>query len=117
MEAEYMALSDAAREALARKQLFYELRLPSGQKPVTLLSDSQSALDISENPARYRQAKHIDIRYHAIRHYIHDRKIEVDYIPSEHQPADLFTKALGPTKHARFARAIGLRNSYEEEVF
>jgi len=54
MESEYMALSDAAREALARKQLFCELHIPSGQKPVTLLSDSQSALDISENPAKYR---------------------------------------------------------------
>ncbi|TMC17118.1 MAG: hypothetical protein E6J34_19075 [Chloroflexi bacterium] len=120
MEAEYMALSDAAREALARKQFFHELRLPSGEKPVTLLSDSQSALDISENPAKYRQAKHIDIRYHAIRHYIHDGKIEVDYIPSESQPADLFTKALGPTKHQQFCHTIGLRNSYEaniEEVF
>jgi hypothetical protein len=73
--------------------------MPSGQKPVTLLSDSQSALDISENLAKYRRAKHIDIPYHAIRHYIHDRKIEVDCIPSEQQPADLFTKALGPTKH------------------
>jgi hypothetical protein len=120
MEAEYMALSDAARESLARKQFFHELRLPSGEKPVTLLSDSQSALDISENPAKYRQAKHIDIRYHAIRHYIHDGKIEVDYIPSERQPADLFTKALGPTKHQQFCHTIGLCNSYEakiEEVF
>jgi len=119
MESEYMALSDAAREALARKQLFQELRMPSGQKPITLLSDSQSALDISENPTKYRQAKHIDVRYHAIRHYIHDHKIEVDYIPSEYQPADLFTKALGPMKHERFCHMIGLRNSYNafEEVF
>ena len=120
MEAEYMALSDAAHEALARKQFFCELQIPSGLKPITMLSDSQSALDISENPAKYRQAKHIDIRYHAIRHYIHDAKIQVDYIPSEHQPADLFTKALESTKHQRFCRTIGLRNSYEafhEEVF
>ena len=113
MEAEYMALSDAAREALARKQLFCELQIPSGQQPVTILSDSQSALDISENPAKYRQAKHIDVRYHAIRHYIHDYKIKVDYIPTEHQPADLFTKALGPMKHQRFCQLIGLQNSYD----
>jgi hypothetical protein len=113
-ESEYMALSDAAREALARKQFFGELQMPSGEKPITILSDSQSALDISENPARYRQAKHIDIRYHAIQHYIRDLKIEVDYIPSAYQPADLFTKALGATKHQRFCRTIGLHNRYEE---
>ena len=121
MESEYMALSDAAREALARKQFFCELRIPSGEHPITILSDGQSALDISENPAKYRKAKHIDIQYHAIRHYIHDSKIEADYIPMEYQPADLFTKALGTTKHQRFSGMIGLHNSYEafrfEEVF
>jgi hypothetical protein len=113
MEAEYMAISDAAREALARKQLFEELRIPSAQKPITILTDSQTALDISDNPAKYRQAKHIDVRYHAVRHYIHDGKIEVDYIPSNYQPADIFTKALSPTKHQRFCHMIGLRNSHE----
>jgi hypothetical protein len=96
-----MALSDAAREALARLQLFEELHIPSASKPVTILTDSQTALDISENSANYRQAKHIDIRYHAVRHYIHDGKIEIDYIPSNYQPADIFTKALGHVKHLR----------------
>jgi len=113
MEAEYMALSDAAREALARKQLFQELGMPSASRPITILTDSQTALDISDNPAKYRQAKHIDIRYHAVRHYVQDGKIAVDYIPSNYQPADILTKALGPSKHHRFCRMIGLRNSYE----
>jgi len=47
MEAEYMALSAAARETLAWKQLFCELQIPASLKPVTILSDSQTALDIS----------------------------------------------------------------------
>jgi len=113
MEAEYMALSDAAREALARKQLFGELRIPSASRPVPILTDSQTALEISDNPAKYRQAKHIDVRYHAVRHYIHDGKMQVDYIPSAYQPADIFTKALKNTKHQRFSRMIGLHNSYK----
>ena len=82
-------------------------------KPVTILTDSQTALDISENPANYRQAKHIDIRYHAVRHYIRDGKIEIDYIPSNYQPADIFTKALGHLKHQRFCQMMGLRNNFE----
>jgi hypothetical protein len=85
MEAEYIALSDASREAIARNQQFQELKIPSSSAPVTVLSDNQSALDIAENPANYRKAKHIDIRYHAIRHYLRAGKINVDYIPSEAQ--------------------------------
>ena len=110
MESEYMALSDAARKALARRQLFEELCIPSASKPVTILTDSQTTLNISENPANYY---HINIRCHAVRHYIRERKIEIGYIPSNYQPADIFTKVLGPSKHHRFCQMIGLRNSYE----
>ena len=42
MESEYMALSDAAREAIARKQFFQELQIPSAIRPVPLLTDSQN---------------------------------------------------------------------------
>ena len=113
MESEYMALSNAAREAIAWKQFFQELQIPSAIRPVPLLTDSQMALEISDNPAKYRQAKYIDVRYHAMRHYIYDGKIQIDYIPSAYQPVDLFTKALETTKHQRFCRMISLRNSYE----
>ncbi len=108
MESEYMALSDAAREAIARKQFFQELSVQSSSKPITILSDSQSALEIAENPAKYRYAKHIDIKYHAIRHYIQNGKIEIDYIPTQAQPADALTKALQPIKHQRCVELMGL---------
>ena len=112
-----MALSDVAREAIARKQFFQELQIPSAIRSVPLLTDSQTALEILDNPAKYRQAKHIDVHYHAVRHYIHDGKIQIDYIPSTHQPADIFTKALETMKHQRFCRMISLHNSYEAFVY
>ena len=112
-----MALSDVAREAIAQKQFFQELQIPSAIRPVPLLTDSQTALEISDNPAKYRQAKYIDVRYHAVRYYIHDGKIQIDYIPSTHQPADIFIKVLKTTKHQRFCRIISLRNSYEAFVY
>jgi hypothetical protein len=64
MEAEYMALSDASQESIARSQFLEEMNIPS--TPITILSDSQTALDVAENPSNYRNAKHIDIRYHAV---------------------------------------------------
>ena len=115
MESEYMALSDASREALARKQFGQELGVPSSWAPITILSDNQSALEIAENPANYRRAKHIDIRYHAIRHYLRNDLIKVDYVPSTAQAADIFTKALGPLKHHECVKLLGLRNLYEQQ--
>jgi hypothetical protein len=110
LETEYMSLSDAAREA---RHLFEELQILFASMPVTILTDSQAALDISENPANYRQAQQIDTRYHAVKHCIRDNRIEIDYIPPNYQPADIFTKAFGHTKHHRFCQMVGLRNSFE----
>ena len=88
MEAEYMALSDASRESIARSQFFAELDIFPPFTPITIYSDNQSALDITENPKNYRKAKHIDIRYHAVRHYTLEGKVEVDCIPTDSRHFD-----------------------------
>ena len=113
MKAKYMILSNIARETLARRQLFEELHIPSASKSVIILINNQTAFNISENPANYRQAKHIDIHYHIVRHYIRDRKIEIDYIPSNYQLADIFIKALENPKHLRFCQMMNLYNNFE----
>ena len=106
MEAEYMALSDAAREAIARSQLYGELLLKT--PPPLILSDNQGALEISENPTNYQKAKHIDIRYHFVRHVLHADQISIDYHPSAENPADILTKALGPLKHQHCIKLMNL---------
>jgi hypothetical protein len=62
MQAEYMSLSNAAREAIARSQIYGELllKLP----PPLIFSDNQGAPDISEDPTNHQRTKHIDICYH-----------------------------------------------------
>lgn len=109
LEAEYMALSDASREAIARIQLHKELtiHLP----PPLILSDNQGALDIADNPPNYQKAKHIDIQYHFIRHVLQSNQISIDYIPSIENPADALTKALHKTKHQHCTELMGLFQS------
>jgi transposase InsO family protein len=108
-DAEYMAISDASREALARIQFFQELGLSTA--PILILSDSETALDLANGTAiNYRKAKHIDIKYHAIRHYIQEDKIQVNHLPGSANIADIFTKALGPQLHQRFVNDMGMRN-------
>jgi hypothetical protein len=58
-------------------------------------------------------ANPVDIRYHAIRHSIHEDKIAIEYIPTEYQTADICTKALGPQLHQRLIGLMGMRNSYQ----
>ena len=108
-DAEYMAISDASREALARIQFFQELNISTAS--ILVLSDSKTALEIANGTAlNYRKAKHIDIKYHAIRHYIQEDKIQVNHVPGTENIADIFTKALGPQLHQRFVNDMGMRN-------
>jgi len=101
MEAEYMALSDATREAIAKHQLMQELRInvapPQINYPPRIHCDNQGALAIAENPINYQRSKHIDIH---TTYAIQDKKvIVVTYIPTKRQIADILTKALGPLQH------------------
>jgi hypothetical protein len=111
-DAEYMAISDASREALAHIQFFQDLNISTAT--ILILSDSETALKLANGMAlNYRKAKHIDIKYHAIRHYIQEDKVQVNHLPSTENIADIFTKALGPQLHQRFVNDMEMRNIQE----
>jgi hypothetical protein len=99
MESEYMALSDASREAIARSQFFDDLNILIGTP--LLFCDNQAALTLAQRPIRYHRSKHINIRYHFIRDCLENDQIVINYIPMENQLADVLTKALPPLRHQR----------------
>jgi len=104
-----MALSDASREDVPRAKFFQELNIPS--MPVVVLSDNEAALDFADGTTtNYQRSKHIHIRYHQVRHFVQQGKVEVSHIASEYQIADIFTKALGPQRHQLLIRLMAMRN-------
>ncbi|GJV66995.1 hypothetical protein Tco_1482504 [Tanacetum coccineum] len=56
--------------------------------------DSKSAIAISCNPVQHSKTKHIDIRYHFIKEHVEKGTVEIYFVRTEYQLADLFTKAL-----------------------
>ena len=71
---------------------------------VPLLCDNQSAIKIAYNPVQHAKTKHIEIRHHFIRGHISRGDLELSFIGTNDQLADIFTK---PLDEARFCR---LRN-------
>ncbi|GJU02374.1 hypothetical protein Tco_1112712 [Tanacetum coccineum] len=63
-------------------------------KMVPIFCDNTSAIAISNNPVLYSRTKHIDIRYHFIRDHILKGDIELHFILTKYQLADIFTKPL-----------------------
>ena len=92
-ESEYVAATAAAREAVWLRKLFKELGTCDG-KPTVIWIDNQSAIKLAKNPEYHKRTKHIDFKFHYVREKIANRDIEVKYIPTECQRADIFMKAL-----------------------
>jgi len=95
-EAEYMALTDAAKEAIWLKGLVNELGFT--QKTVNIHCDSQSAIALAKNAVYHERTKHIDVKYHFIRDLVNNGEVQVLKIDTEDNPADIFTKVLRVSK-------------------
>ena len=78
------------------------------QGMLSLFCDNTSAINISKNPVLHSRTKHIEIRYHFIRNLVEDKVLELCFIPTEHQLADLFTKPLDSSRFVSLRKAIGV---------
>eukprot|EP00253_Pinus_taeda_P030962 PITA_30962 len=92
-EAEYMAASLAACEAIWMREILVGL-FGSHLEPTMIYCDNESCIKLSANPVFHDRSKYIDIRYHHIRDCVQRRIMLLSYIPSEDQDADILTKAL-----------------------
>ena len=112
-EAEYIAESEAAKEAIWLQRLLCQLRVdlsqPSVPQPVTILGDNRGALALAKNPMFHARTKHVDIRYHFVREKVEEQLIIMEWIAGGLNPADGLTKPLGKTKFESFRRMVGLR--------
>ncbi|GJX85047.1 hypothetical protein Tco_0335821 [Tanacetum coccineum] len=71
--------------------------------------DSKSAIAISCNPVQHSKTKHIDIRYHFIKEHVEKGTVELYFVGTEYQLADLFTKALPKERFEYLVHRIGMR--------
>ncbi|KYN08004.1 Copia protein [Cyphomyrmex costatus] len=107
-EAEYTALSEAAREAIYLSGFLKEVGMTSFAK-VLLHNDNQSAGKLAVNPVYHSRSKHIDIKCHFIRQAFTEHEIELTYTPTEEMRADVLTKALPSAKHHFCVDGIGIK--------
>ena len=89
------------------KQLFADLNRDANEIPV-LFMDNQSAIRLVKNPEFHKRSKHIDVRYHFIREKYEEKVFTIQYIASNEQLGDIFTKALSKIKFEKFRTLIGV---------
>lgn len=92
-EAEYRAMAAAAAEVTWLVRLLDDLEVRN-IKPITLNCDKQSAIYIAKNPVFHDRTKHKEIDSHLTREKVLEGLIQLSYLPTKHQLADVLTKVL-----------------------
>ncbi|KAE8720956.1 hypothetical protein F3Y22_tig00017808pilonHSYRG00163 [Hibiscus syriacus] len=89
-EAEYMAVTEAVKEAIWLQGLLGELGME--QKHIKVHCDSQSAIHLAKNQVYHARTKHIDVRYHFVREILEEGRVIIQKIRTTENPADMLTK-------------------------
>jgi hypothetical protein len=104
-EAEYMALAAAVQDAIYLRQLLGDLGFEQREATV-ICEDNQGCIALAENPVMHKRTKHIDVKHHFIRERVESGEIEVQYVPTRDQLADMLTKPLKRIDHERFRGVV-----------
>lgn len=105
-EAEFVAASEGAKELVWLNRLLSEIGT-SGETPI-LFVDNASAIKLVKNPEFHKRSKHIAVRYYFVRELYQSGDINVEFVASENQLGDMFTKPLNPNKFKIMCSKIGL---------
>lgn len=106
-ESEYVAASNAVKELVWFKRMLNELS-PDDQMDSILYVDNQSAIRLIKNPEFHKRSKHIDVRYHFIRERFQEGEFQLEYVPTNNQIADIFTKALPKERFQALRSLLGV---------
>jgi len=102
-KAEYIAAGNYCAQILWKKQQLEDynifLNLP-------LKCDNTSAINLTKNPIMHSRTKHIEIRHHFLRDHISKGNCEIEYVDTNHQLADIFTKTLAKDRFYELRRDL-----------
>ncbi|KAJ0598803.1 putative RNA-directed DNA polymerase [Helianthus annuus] len=92
-EAEFRGIARGLAEVLWIRKLLTEIGFPQSEAS-RIMCDNEAAIQISENPVQHDRTKHVEVDRHFIKEKLETEIIELPFVRSEHQLADILTKAV-----------------------
>lgn len=105
-ESEYVALATAATDIIWFKKLLPDLGI-NCDEPVTVFEDNQSCIHLLRR-WEHRRLKHIDVKYNFVKELCNNRQLDVVYVSTEDQTADILTKGLTGERFVKLRSCIGV---------
>lgn len=81
-----MAMSFAIREAIWLDKLFkddFGISSPDCKDSIVFFADNQGALKMAQNDSVNERSKHIDVKYHFIKHHVQSGNVKFEYFPTD----------------------------------
>ena len=91
-EAEYIAAASCCSQVLWIIQQLADYSVSCSE--IVIHCDNTSAINLSKNPIQHSKSKHIDIKHHFLRDHVQKGDIQLIYLDTKYQIADIFTKPL-----------------------
>ncbi|GKB95887.1 hypothetical protein Tco_0982024 [Tanacetum coccineum] len=113
-KAEYVSLSACCAQVIWMRTQLTDYGYHFNKIPI--YCDSKSAIAISCNPVQHSRTKHIAVRYHFIKEHVEKGTIELYFVKTDYQLADLFTKALPVDRFNYLVRRLGMRQLSPKEL-
>ncbi|GJX84746.1 uncharacterized mitochondrial protein-like protein [Tanacetum coccineum] len=113
-EAEYIAMSGCCAQILWMRSQLTDYGL--GFNKIPMYCDNKSAIALSCNNVQHSRSKHIDIRFHFIKEHVENGVIELYFVNTEYQLADIFTKALARERIEFLINKLGMRSFTSETL-
>ncbi|GKD42298.1 retrovirus-related pol polyprotein from transposon TNT 1-94, partial [Tanacetum coccineum] len=107
-EAEYIALSDCCAQVLWMRSQLTDYGFEFNK--ILMYCDNKSAIALCCNSVQHSRSKHIDIKFHFIKEHVENGVIELYFVNTEYQLADVFTKALGRERIEFLINKLGMRS-------
>ncbi|MBE2321147.1 hypothetical protein DVA67_034775, partial [Solirubrobacter sp. CPCC 204708] len=105
-EAEYIAAGSCCAQILYMKQQLEDFKVTLDHIPIRC--DNTSAINISKNPCLHSRTKHVEIRHHFIRDHVQRGDVELEFVGTDHQLADILTKPLNEDRFCTIRRDLGM---------
>jgi hypothetical protein len=108
-EVEYIVVGHCCAQLLWMRQTLRDYSYKLSKVP--LLCDNESAIRMADNPVEHSRTKHIDIQYHFLRDHQQKGNIEIAYVNTQNQLADIFTKPLDEKTCSKLRNELNILDS------
>ena len=105
-EAKYIAAASDCAQLLWMKKLLHDYGIT--QDTMCVFCENTSAINLSKNLVQHSKSKHIEIRYHFIRDLVEEKTVYLEFINTDNQKVDIFTKPLDGPRFESLHKTIGV---------